>query len=363
MPLQIKSICIKNFRSYSDLRLENLGRLTVFVGPNAVGKTSIIEAIQLMTSLTSFRHCTFDEMIKFGEVSSQVETFVSDNLRQLKIKLSIEDKSRTYTLNEKTKRIHDLRGLIPAVTFSPDDLDLVKGSISNRRHALDQLGVQLNANYSQIAHDFEKIHKHKTKLLKEGATNDLLDAVNETFACVSTQLTNYRARMFERLLPYIQSMYASIANSGNNTSDTDEEKITGEYIASWQEGQAKNLIEAINVRTQEEQVRGRALEGAHLDKINFSINGLDAQKFASQGQQRSLVLAWKLAEVELINEMLGQLPILLLDDVMSELDSNRRAALIQYLSRDLQAFITTTNAEYFTKDMLSEAEIIQLPLQ
>lgn len=373
MPLHIKSIQLRDFRRYDELSLDGIGRLTIFVGPNAVGKTSIIEAIQLLTALSTLRHCTADELIRFGAEGARVEAQVGDGNRQLDIALTIADKSRKYTLNGKAKRLSDLRGLVPAVVFSPDDLDLVKGSHGNRRRAIDQLGIQLNANYLQLTHDFEKIQRHKTKLLKDQAPAELLEAVNETFARVSAQLTNYRARMFERLLPHIQRMYSQIANFKDESAAAVQpstpppvtEELTGAYAASWEhaDGNPADLAEAIQLRMQEERTRGRALEGAHLDTISFAINGMDAHKFASQGQQRSLVLAWKLAEVELIDEMLGNLPILLLDDVMSELDSNRRAALMRYLTRDLQVFITTTNADHFTGDMLEQADIIQLPLQ
>lgn len=389
MPLQIQSICLRDFRLYHELRLDGIGRLTVFVGPNAVGKTSIIEGIQLLTALSSLRHSSAEEMIRFGSESARVEAQVGDGNRQLDIALSLSGKSRKYTLNGKAKRVRDLRGMVPAVTFSPDDLELVKGSHGKRRHALDQLGVQLNANYLQLVHDFEKMQRHKNKLLKEEAPLPLLEAVNETFARVSAQLTNYRRRMFERLLPHMQRMYGKIADS----EEEGVEELTGTYRASWEIGENQPIVdeeagntsdadsadsaeayaqpdgngpqdlqEAIRSRTPEERARRRALEGAHLDKIDFAISGMDAQRFASQGQQRSLVLAWKLAEVDLVEEMLGQPPILLLDDVMSELDSTRRAALIQYLSSDLQTFITTANEDYFTEEMLAEANIIHLPL-
>lgn len=349
--MYIKSIHLCDFRLFRNFRLDDLGRLTVFVGPNAVGKTSIIEGIQLLTALSSLRHSSAEEMIRFGAESARVEARATDGNRQLNIALSLAGRSRKYTLNGKAKRATDLRGIIPAVTFSPDDLELVKGSHGNRRRALDQLGVQLNANYLQLVHDFEKIQRHKNKLLKDGAPLPLLDAVNETFVRVSAQLTNYRRRMFERLLPHMQQMYGKIAGSSKDCS----EELSGVYSAS------ANLHEAITLRMAEERARGRALEGAHLDRIDLTIDSLNAQRFASQGQQRSLVLAWKLAEVELVEEMLGQPPILLLDDVMSELDATRRAALMDYLSSDLQTFITTANEDYFTKDMLAMANIIRLP--
>ncbi|WP_165062731.1 DNA replication/repair protein RecF [Adlercreutzia sp. ZJ154] len=353
--LRISDIYLRDFRSYNRLHLEVPGKLTVLVGPNAIGKTNIVEAIQLLTSMQSFRHSKTAELLRYGASNSRVEIKASDGNRELEIALALEEKARHYKLNGKAKRASDLRGLVPSVAFTPDDLNLIKGSPSKRRDSLDALGAQLNKNYHVIQKDFEKVLHHKNKLLKDGAKN-MLDAINELFVRVGSQLENYRHALFTRIEPEITRKYQQISGG---------EKLSGTYVSSWmnEENFYEDLQKAVEANTAAELNAGRTLVGPNHDRIEFAINDMDAGKFASQGQQRSAVLAWKLAEAEIIEDLLGTLPILLLDDVMSELDGDRRSALVDYLQRDSQTFITTTNMDYFDKKAISDAHIVKLPLQ
>lgn len=348
MTLQIRRIQLHRFRSYDAFDLDGIGDLTIFVGPNAVGKTNIIEGIQLLTSLTSFRHSKSAELIKHGEETARASIAATDGNRNLEVALTLEEKKRSYEINGKKKRTRDLRGLVPSVVFTPDELNLVKGPNAGRRAELDSIGTQLNANYYQILKDFEKVLRHKNRLLKDEAPEDLLDAMNEMFAKVGMQLTSYRHALFERLMPYVARAYEEIA--GRN------EVLTGEYAPSW-EGDLGDVLSRLKP---EEMARKRTLAGPHLDKVYFYIDGMDANIYASQGQQRSIVLALKLAESELIEEMLDQLPLLLLDDVMSELDADRREALVSYLIQGKQTFITTANISYFDQRMLDAAKIVEI---
>ncbi len=349
--LKITNITLRNFRSYRDYVLTDVGDLTIIVGPNASGKTNAVEAIQLLTALSSFRSSLTKDLVLQGETFAHASMDVEDEHRQLEIALRIVDGKRTFTLNGKAKQPKDLRGILPSVIFTPDDLGLVKGSDRYRRHELDMLGAQLNANYYQIIHDFEKILRHKNKLLKDGAPIDLVAAINEMYIKVAQQFTNYRMALFERLLPKIKKHYEEISLS--------KETLEGEYLRSW-ESEQKSFDQAVFEALAEETQRQHALVGPHLDKVNFSINGLDARAFASQGQQRSIVLALKLAEAEIIEEMMDQLPVLLLDDVMSELDGARREALVEKLLAGKQTFITTANINYFDKHMLDQAKVVEL---
>lgn len=348
--LRITDIALRNFRSYDEMSLHGLGELTVFLGPNASGKTNAVEAVQLLTALVSFRNATAAELIRRGEKQARVEATLTDGNRLLEVgmQLQAEPAGRYYMLNGKKRPAKDLRGTLPSVTFTPDDLNLVKGSDRHRRRELDMLGAQLNANYFQLVRDYEKVLRQKNRLLKEEAPMPLLEAANEVFAKVGDQLTSYRVALFNRLMPHVAAHYKDISGS--------REELGAEYLRSW-EGEG-GLADAIDLRL--EATRGRTLAGPHLDKVAFDIDGLDAHSFASQGQQRSVVLALKLAEAEIIEEMLGQLPVLLLDDVMSELDSMRREALVKGLLAGKQTFITTANIDYFDKSMLERARIVEL---
>jgi len=225
MPLRITNINFKNFRSYEEFSLSDLENLTVIVGQNAVGKTNIIEGIGLLTSLTSFRSATSAELLKNGTDFGRIFIDVTDGNRQLRIELLIEKGKRSYKLNGKPKRITDLKGLITSVTFTPDDLELVKGSHGTRRRSVDILGSQLNKNYYQITKDFEKVIRHKNKLLKDDASKDLIDSINELLIKVGAQLVAYRSTFFQRLLERMGPLYSKITGSS--------EELTGSYTPSW----------------------------------------------------------------------------------------------------------------------------------
>lgn len=367
MTLYIESLSFKDFRSYESLELGEIGQLTVFVGPNAAGKTNIVEGIQLLTALTTFRRATTDQLIRKGAASAKVSANFRDGQRLLEVSLAIENHAKHYKLNGKAKRPSEMRGMAPSVVFAPDDLNLVKGPMSFRRHALDALGAQLNANYAQIVRDYEKVLRHKNRLLKEEASQLLIESIDEMVIACGAQLTCYRASLFRKLLPYLSGNYEGIVSG--------KERFTAQFTPSWSEDgfepsaaadidrnrAREEMAHALELHRAEERARHRSVVGPQSDRIAFFIDGMDASVFGSQGQQRSIVLAYKLAEAAIIEEMLGLKPIMLLDDVMSELDGKRREALVSYLLQDNQSFVTTANLAYFDQAMLDRATIVNIP--
>ncbi len=367
MGLLITHISFTNFRSYKSFDLDHIGPLTIFVGPNAVGKTNIIEGIQLLSAQTSFRHPRAEELVLEGQRTAHIQMDIEDGKRQNCLEMNIEEEKRKFYLNGKAKRPADLKGLIPSVTFTPDDLELAKGSMSIRRSALDALGSQLSSNHYLIKRDYEKTLRQKNRILKDEGDKLLLDSINETLITCGAYLAAYRAALFEKLAQYMNKYYASITNQ--------QEELYACYIPSWEKHDPTSMVsytfsrdearehmtDQLELRTADERERKCALVGPHADKIEFFVNGRNASLYASQGQQRSIVLSFKLAEVALIQDILHQKPVLLLDDVMSELDEDRRHALVSFIAGDIQTFITTANINYFDNDLLSEACVVQLP--
>lgn len=378
-PLRVTDLSLRQFRNYERAELHGLGPLTVFVGPNAVGKTNVIEAIQLLTALATFRHAPAAQLVRHGASAARLEMRATDGNRLMEVGLAIEE-GRRYRLNGKPKRPADLKGLIPSVTFTPDDLDLVKGSPGGRRRALDALGAQLNKNYYLIRKDYEKVLRHKNRLLKEQASSALVESIDEMVVRVGAQLTSYRAALFEKLAAAMERAHERIAPGGDPlrpwlSPSWSAEADTGDPSAAeggatgcgWvpsftRDEAAEALWRQLALRRAEERARGRAVVGPQSDVIGFDLGGMPAQLYGSQGQQRSIVLAWKLAEAEVIEDVLGMAPVLLLDDVMSELDGCRRQALVECLGQGSQAFITTANLDYFDAAMLDAAQVVTLPL-
>ncbi|NHM16408.1 DNA replication and repair protein RecF [Eggerthellaceae bacterium zg-887] len=354
-----------DFRNYERFSLDDIGPLTVLVGPNAVGKTNVVEGVSLLTAQGSFRHPLMSQLVRQGATHARLKALAVSGSRRLDLDISIAEGKKVHRLNGKAKPASELRGLMPSVAFTPDDLFLAKKAGALRRRALDDLGSQLSANHYLIRRDYEKLLQHKNKALKEGADPLLVASLNEMLATVGSTLEAYRRALFSRLLAAMAERYAQLTGG--------HEALSGRYVPSWESGEepapadlpdrdeAKARFEkALERRLPEELRRGRSLVGPHADRVELFVAGLAVEDFASQGQQRSVVLAWKLAEVALVQEILHQQPILLLDDVMSELDAARRRALIDFLADDIQTFVTTTNLSYFDDDLLARARVVDL---
>lgn len=369
MGLKIQQIHYRNFRNYDNYELTNIGDVTLFIGPNAIGKTNLVEGIQLITAFNSFRSSKTEHLVRFGEDSSFIKAVLSDGVRKLDIDFTIHEGKRSFLLNGKRKQIKNLRGILPSVVFSPDDLNFIKGSQSIKRAEIDNLGSQLSANYSNVRHDYERILKQKNRYLKEDTSHTFLESVNEVLTTIGSQLYVLRTRLVKELIPYIKTYYAELC--------VGKEEVTIAYIPSWLKYDTPPLQELLEIQLSRDEVKEQldtvierefsrehqrrlSLFGPHADQIVFLINGKDASHFASQGQQRSLVLSYKMAEVALLRDRLNQTPVLLLDDVMSELDEQRRIQLIKVISQDIQTFITSTNLSYFDDEFLATAEIIEL---
>lgn len=373
--MRLDSLELTNFRNYGHLLLENLGSTTIFVGPNAVGKTNIIEAVQLMTALKSFRSSKADQMVLWNRDKAVVRTTTTGE-RHIEEKLEIEDGKKRYFLNGKPRRIQDLKGILPAVSFSPDDLSLAKGSSRGRLSSIDDLGSQLSSNFHSIRRDYSKILRQKNAALKEEAPDAFLDSLDEVLVKVGIQYLSHRIIVINKMRSLFQHYYQGISES--------KKDIGIAFIPSWDKYREEELLEqgvfdtdvAFDKETYtarffdaqksfraQERNRTTSVVGPHADHLFFLLEGRNAMHFASQGEQRSLVLAFKLAETSIIQQMLNQKPILLLDDVMSELDEHRRRYFMEFVARDLQTFITTTTVNYFEQDLLDAAHVYELPFE
>jgi DNA replication and repair protein RecF len=362
--LAIQSISLNNFRNYELLDLQNLGHLVVVVGDNAVGKTNIIEGLQLMSMLESFRKPSWSDVVQKGKKEACIYIEFCQNNQKNSMVLMIKENKRSYLLNEKIRQNQDLVGQLPAVLFTPDDLQIVKGAAEQRRCLVDDLGSQLSRTFYELKQDYTRVVKQKNSLLREEyIQKDVLSSWNRNLTKLGTSLMQHRIALFERLTNYAKDIYEHIAPT---------ETLTVEYIPSWnlieKESSAKALPTAdlehmLEAYYTHELRQRRALIGAHRDEVMFYIDGKNARQFGSQGQQRSIALALKIAEVEILRELKGVNPILLLDDVMSEIDEKRRTVLLELINSTTQTFITTTHLNYFDKEILKNAHVIKLPLK
>ncbi len=362
MALSIERVRVKDFRSYESFEMDLDPSLTILVGPNASGKTNLVEAIELLTRAASFRAPSWADTVREGAVgSARLSLMATGSNRSLEVELEITRSSRrSYRVNGKPRRaVNQVAGVLPCVVFTPDDLRLVKDAAETRRAALDALGSQLSPTYARLKTDYDKILRQRNVLLREEARDEDLIPWTERLTEIGSLLITHRVRLFNRLEKAMDATYSELAQDG---------PLESHYVTSWErdgiqlaDGDPREAMEEhLSMKKVAERSRKTTLTGPHRDDMVFRIGGREARAFGSQGQQRTIALSWKLAEVAVITEIAAQRPILLLDDVMSELDEKRRHALAAFAGSVAQTVMTTTNRGYFDEELLERAKVITL---
>lgn len=368
MSFLVKDIKFVNFRNYECFSLTLSESLTIISGPNGSGKTNIVEAIQLLCEGESFRKPSWAEVISFNHEKAAIELLAHDGKRLREVSCTFKDNKRAYVVNNKAIRGgKEIVGVIPVVLFTPDNLSLIKNSAETRRNQLDELGSQLSKNYKQLKDEYQKVVVQRNRLLRDGYPQDeVFSAWTEQLARIGSALYEHRIKLLNRITPHFLEAYERL--DSENKPDIDYlYSWTGESDKRYKSAKNKHLenieqdiLKTISIKKNEELSRKISVCGPHRDDILFSINGNDARLYASQGQQRSLALAWKLAEVEVVKDITGSYPILLLDDVMSELDESRRQALASITLSSIQTVITTANKGYFSNELLEKALLVEI---
>jgi len=360
--VRITRLELTDFRNYRRMMMEPSPGLTIIVGPNAVGKTNIIEAVQLVTATRSFRRPDPSELVRWGCSEARVDLRAEEGPRLLEVRLDVNNEGhRTYSVNGQVKRRHsDVAGLLPSVVFTPDDLGMVKGPAERRRASIDDLGEQLSPTYGALRRDYGRAVRQRNTLLKEGTHGGSAAAWDEQVATLGARFVIHRLGLLERLMEQASLRYEEMSG-GEKLGYSYEDRCGLGTCGSRDAGEVERSIrDEMDRRSAEEQRRMVTLAGPHRDDIVIEIDGRDARSFASQGQQRTVALAWKLAEVAVVEGVLRRKPVLLLDDVMSELDADRRAALSEVVSSEVQTIVTTTNTGYFTEEMLSRSLVVPI---
>lgn len=358
MSIYARRLQVEDYRSYTSYELALCPDVTVLVGPNAAGKTNLVEALQLLTAASSFRKPAPHQLVRQGATAARLALTLEGEGRLLEMGLVAQAGKRAFSRNGKRARAAEVRGVLPSVLFCPDHLDMVKRGARKRREALDDFGVQLNAGYASILATYERAVEQRNNLLKERVLPaGLLEAWDDAHVRGAAAVLSHRLALLARLRERLIEVYAQIAP--RETVDVCYRSTAGEVDVTMDRVQLEDMVrQALAASREDEARRALTLVGPHRDEIAFTVDGRDARSFASQGQQRSLVLAWKIAEVRVTRDILGRYPLLLLDDVMSELDAARRDAIMHFVEGEIQTVITTTNLGYFNDDVLGRAQIV-----
>ena len=347
--MKVNKIILRNFRNYIDITLTFTHSINIFIGENGQGKTNILEAIYYAAMGHSHRTNIDGELIRWQQDSASISIFFSRLTieNSLLFKLNTNQKKEIIN-NSYTIKPKELIGLLNVVLFSPEDLMLIKGMPNMRRRFLDIEISQISPAYYQQLIKYNRIVSQRNTLLKKIREHkekpEMLDAWDEQLAIVGSQIVKKRQIVIKKLAMLANLMHRKITdNKENLTVVYHKHGIDGTAIDNLAEEYSRKLVEL----RQNDIWRGSTSVGPHRDDLILSVNGVNLRTFGSQGQQRTGVLALKLAELEFIKSEAGEYPVLLLDDVMSELDASRREHLITFIRDRIQTFITATEKKYF----------------
>ncbi len=332
----IKDIKLKDFRNYETKEIKLHENINVFFGENAQGKTNIIEAIFLSSIGKSFRTNKEKELIKFEKSEAIVEINYQKSDRTGKIKLEIGEKKQIYLNGIKIKKLSELLGNINIVIFTPDDINIFKGGPQNRRKFLDIMISQLRPNYMHILTLYQKTLEQRNNYLKrikvENKPENMLEIWDEKLVEYGIKIYEYRKEFIEKIQNKIIDIHKSITQN--------KENIEIKYFSDANTRQ--NYFNELKSKRKIDIIKGYTTKGIHRDDFIVYINGKEVNIYGSQGQHRTAILSLKLSELNVIYDDIGEYPILLLDDFMSELDEKRRHNFLKNI-KDIQVIITCTD--------------------
>ncbi len=333
--MYIENIKLNNFRNYNQLDLELNKHINVIFGDNAQGKTNILEAIFLCSFGKSFRTQKEKEMIKFDEDKATVEIFFKKKDRDGKIKIEIGDKKQIAVNGVKIKKLSELLGNINIVLFTPDDINIFKSGPANRRKFLDMMIGQLRPNYvynlNMYLKTIEQRNNYLRQIKEENKPEEMLEIWEENLAEYGEKVYNYRKLYMEKILNKINGIHSKITDA--------KEELKIEYISDC--FNKEEYLKLLKSRRKLDIIKGFTTKGIHRDDFVIYINDKEVNIYGSQGQNRTVVLSLKLAELKVIFEEIGEYPILLLDDFMSELDEKRRSNFLSNIE-NTQVILTGT---------------------
>ena len=336
----------------------------IVIGQNGIGKSNLLESVELLTSLRSHRSNRNQDLINWHQDKASLFAMIEDD-QKLCLELNRKGGRKAYKNEKLLTRQIDLIGPIRSVGFSALDLQLIRDEPSLRRNWVDRIVQQLEPIYSDLMGRFSRLIRQRSQLWRNSSVRDskdrniLLDSYDMQMALVITRIHRRRRRILDRLRP-IALNWQQYLSDGKEKLDIiylPGSKLEGEESEElWRRSIERQLLEMRS----EEELTGYCRVGPHRDDVHFLVNGKDARRFGSAGQQRTIVLALKLAELELIKTLYGKSPILLLDDVLAELDPKRQLLLLEAVGQKHQCLISATHVESFEGEWVRNSQLMQL---
>ena len=337
----IKTLELADFRNYETLNISFDKGTNILFGDNAQGKTNILEAIYISATTKSHKGSKDKEIINFNKEEAHIRTYLEKEDVEYRVDMHLrKNKSKGIAIDgQKIKKAADLLGLLNVVFFSPEDLSIIKNGPAERRRFADMELCQLDSFYLYNLNNYNKIINQRNKLLKDMYFNQNL---KETLNIWDSQLVSYGSKIIEKREAFAKQLCEIIGDIHKKLSGGKEE-----LIVNYEPDVKVDDFELKMKENQEKDIRFKLTStGPHRDDFSFLVNGIDIRKYGSQGQQRTAALSLKLSEIELVKKITKDTPLLLLDDVLSELDSNRQNYLLNSIG-DIQTIITCTGLDEF----------------
>ena len=355
----IRKLQLKHFRNYDELSIDFNKNINVFVGNNAQGKTNILESIYVLAITKSHRVNLDANLIKKDCKCAKVKGVIEKHNQSddSNLEVLINSKGKKVSINKNPiRKISDYISYFNVIIFHPDDLDILKGSPSERRKFLNIEIGQLDNRYFAILNNYNHILKNRNEYLKRIS----IDSYDEKYLeIVTNQLIETAIKIYEYRKMFIDDINKALKKVNDKIKGLDDIELKYETSVSIdnQNDIRASLLEKYKANIQREIIMAQTLVGPHRDDFVFFVNGRNIKDYGSQGQQRMSVLSLKFAEIEIFKDKKGEYPVLLLDDVFSELDNDKKQSIIKYLNKKMQIIITTTDINDIEKAILGNASV------
>ena len=361
--MKIEHLKLTNFRNYDRLELDFNQNINLFIGNNGQGKTNILESIYVLSLSKSNRYGLDSDLIKFEESFAKIEGTVKNDTLIKRQEVLITKQKKQLSINGKEiRKTRDYISNFCVISFTPNDLEIIKGSPSVRRNLLNIDISQLYNNYINYLNEYNSIIKIRNEYLKKINLNGnsdyrYLDIINEKLIEKADKIYSYRFSFLEKINKFLPTVYKKITGLDNLYIKYDNSLGLSEYS---KDEINNKLREKFKRNINQELMQGITLNGPHRDDFLFLLDGMDMKNYASQGQQRMAIIAFKISELYIFKDVLDSYPVLLLDDIFSEIDTKKRNKIIKFLKNDIQTIITTTDVNDINDELLKDATIYMI---
>lgn len=363
--MQLANLTLHNYRNYQDLTVNFAPGVNILLGPNAQGKTNLLEAIYVLALTRSHRTSSDKELISWQADEARISGRIVRQHGDIPLELLFTKKGKKARVNHlEQAKLSQYIGHFNVVLFAPEDLELVKGAPSVRRNFIDREFGQINPRYLYNASQYRGVLRQRNNYLRQLATKQAKDLIY--LDVLTDQLIGFGAELLLARKQLLAKLFAAAAPIQASITDG-RETLTFNYVSSIELAELADLeaikaalIERFSKSRARELQQGTTLVGPHRDDLQFLVNEKNVQTFGSQGQQRTTALAVKLAEIDLMKEETGEYPVLLLDDVLSELDTHRQTHLLKTIQDRVQTFITTPSLSDIAQQLINEPKVFAI---